>query len=113
MDCPCGAAALYREVMEVDGKGMAVAMVSAGGEAVGAAAAAAELRAKALSAHKLLRAKAYAHLLTRATKARAYADLQVRVLGREQQRRGGVGSAGAFEDMRHRFLGLVVSLLVA
>lgn len=85
-ECPCGAVALYREVMEVDGKGMAVAMVAAGGEAVGAEAAAAELRAKALSAHKLLRAKAYAHLLTRAAKAVAFADLQVRERAQNQDR---------------------------
>lgn len=76
-ECPCGAAALYQEVIEVSGKGMAVAMVTAGGEAVGPEAAAAELEAKALAAHKLVRAKAYAHLLTRAMKALAYADLRV------------------------------------
>ncbi|CBJ34066.1 hypothetical protein Esi_0929_0001 [Ectocarpus siliculosus] len=77
-ECPCGAAALYREVMEVSGKGMAVAMVTAGGEAVGPEEAAAELEAKAQAAHKLVRAKAYAHLLTRAMKALAYADLQAK-----------------------------------
>ncbi len=81
-ECPCGAAELYRSVVEGDGKGatataVAVAMVSAGGEAIGAETAAAELRAKAFAAHKLIRAKAYAHLLTRAKKAMAYADLQV------------------------------------
>ncbi|CAM9629562.1 unnamed protein product, partial [Scytosiphon promiscuus] len=77
-ECPCGAAALYREVIEMGGQGvtMTAATVVAGGEAVGAAEAAAELEAKAEAAHKMLRAKAYAHLLTRATKALAYARLQ-------------------------------------
>lgn len=94
-ECPCGAAALYREVMEVDGKGMAVPMVAAGGEAVRGAAAAAELKAKALSAHKLHRAKAYAHLLTRAAKAVAYADLQAR---RRSIVAGGAVVAASFEE---------------
>ncbi|CAM9642508.1 unnamed protein product, partial [Hapterophycus canaliculatus] len=77
-ECPCGAAALYREVIEMGGQGvtMTAAAVVAGGEAVGAAEAAAELEAKAEAAHKMLRAKAFAHLLTRATKALAYARLQ-------------------------------------
>lgn len=83
-ECSCGAAALYREVMEASGQVMAVTV---GREAVKAAEAKAELEAKAKAAHKLLRAQAYAHLLTRVAKAVAYADLQVS--SSEQHRRSG------------------------
>lgn len=83
-DCPCGAAALYAEVMGEDAKvtGCSRPAVrgAAGAAATAAAVAAAELEAKA-AAHKLVRAKAYAHLLTRGTKAVAYANLQVRSEG--------------------------------
>lgn len=96
-ECPCGAAALYDEVMGGDGKaratregvgvctgaGMAVGVGFGGGKAaVKAKAQAEEARA---AADKLRRAKAYAHLLTRGTKALAYANLQVGGLFRRRQ----------------------------
>lgn len=74
-ECPCGAAALYCEVLGGDGT---TAAAAAGGDsavaAVTAAAAAAE--ESKVAARKLVRAKAYAHLLTRGAKAVAYAKLQ-------------------------------------
>lgn len=66
---------MYREAMEA--RSGQVMVVTAGGEAVREEDAKAELEAKAQAAHRLVRAKAYAHLLTRVAKAVACADLQV------------------------------------
>lgn len=87
-ECPCGAAALYDEVMGGDRKARATARTGAGvyagvsvGVGLGGGKAAAKAKAQAeearSAANKLRRAKAYAHLLTRGTKALAYANLQV------------------------------------
>ncbi|CAM9598814.1 unnamed protein product, partial [Ectocarpus fasciculatus] len=110
-ECPCGAAALYREVIEVSGKGMAVAMVTAGGEAVGPEEAAAELEAKALAAHKLVRAKAYAHLLTRAMKALAYADLQAKAFEFLRERGAAAKSEQAGPSRKDRYRSLPEAFL--
>lgn len=84
-DCRCGAAALYAEVIGQGGAAPVTAKPVADGDKKAVAGSVgypmragieAETEAK-MKAHKLRRAKAYAHLLTRGQKALAYAAIQV------------------------------------
>lgn len=84
-DCRCGAAALYAEVIGQGGAAAVTTEPIAGSDkkvvagSVGhPTGAGVEVDAEAkMKAHKLRRAKAYAHLLTRGQKALAYAAIQV------------------------------------
>lgn len=80
-ECPCGAAALYSEIIGGDGSASSPAEAGpgvSGGKPGGEAATAQAAEASAAAAHRLGVSKAHAHLLTRGAKAVAYARLQVR-----------------------------------